>query len=272
MTREREKQLLSIANASGFPLQMSVARQVKTTLARRGWKVLVTEHPWRDPETGRVEFIDLVVERDSVRLVIECKRVTQGQWVFLHDPSGNSSKNSARIFSTRNLRSGDKEAEWIGSLMDPASVESVFCAIRGSGEQGRATLERLAYLTCKATEAFGTQELTIKSSPSFDLSMMYVPVIITTAELVTCSADPDTIDVGTGLLTGESVEFDSVSLVRFRKPLGLQSDLSAFADVSAVNRDAERTVFILQSADLVESLGNMHFSGLFPDSPRTRHL
>lgn len=60
MTRDRDKQLLSIANASGFPFQLSVVRRVEPVLAKGGWRVLVPEHPWTDLDTGTVNFIDLV--------------------------------------------------------------------------------------------------------------------------------------------------------------------------------------------------------------------
>jgi hypothetical protein len=47
MSDEFEKQARSIANASGFPLQIRVANIAEFSK----WKVLLEEHPWRSDET-----------------------------------------------------------------------------------------------------------------------------------------------------------------------------------------------------------------------------
>ena len=70
-------------NNSGFPLQIGLAHQVKSTTSRHGWKVLYQEHSWKnESEAG---FIDLVLE-DKHRtwlMNIECKRVLDTSWLFL---------------------------------------------------------------------------------------------------------------------------------------------------------------------------------------------
>lgn len=272
MTTERDKQLLSITNASGFPFQLRVADLVETTSNQHGWRVLVREHPWTDPQTGEAGFIDLVLGRDgdSVRLVVECKRVQDGQWVFLLPGAARLPTEHARSFFTLNAKNGHNTAEWVECRFEPSSAESSFCAVRGTGEGDRPLLERLAASVSRATESFGTQELALERNTSLDLSTLYVPVIISNVELVVCDADPAQIDITRGSVSPNDVSFTATPLVRFRKPLTTRVDLSRFNDVNSVNRDAERTVLVINAAALPDCLKKFRFRDLLPDGPRWR--
>jgi hypothetical protein len=271
MSKERDKELLKTTNSSGFPFQLRVADLVETTASRHGWRVLVREHPWTDPETSKASFIDLVLarDRDSVRLIVECKRAQDGQWVFLL-PTATPPTELARGFVTFNAKNGRKTSEWVECRFEPPSAESSFCAVRGTGEGDRPLLERLAALVSRATESFGAQELIVERTASLDVPTIYVPVIVSNVELVTCSADPTGIDVTTGSFSSDEVSFRTESWIRFRKPLTTQIDLSRFDDVSSVNRDAERTVFVINAVSLPECLRNFRFHGILPDGPRGR--
>jgi transposase len=143
MSKERDKELLKITNASGFPFQLRVADLVETTASQHGWRVLAREHPWTDPETGKASFIDLVLARDqdSVRLIVECKRAQEGQWVFLLPKAATASTERARGFATLNAKNGNKTTEWAECSFEPPSAESSFCAVRGTGEGDRPLLE-----------------------------------------------------------------------------------------------------------------------------------
>ena len=270
MSTERDKQLLSIANASGFPFQLRVEDLVKTTASRHGWKVLVREHPWADPETGQAGFIDLVLANDPVRLVVECKRSQEGQWVFLLPAAEKASIERARSFTTVNQKNGVKTFEWAECGFKPPSAESSLCAVRGTGEGDRPLLERLAAQVSRATESFGTQEITCERSPSHDIGTIYVPVIVSNAELVMCNTDPAQIDIATGTITRQDATFTTASLIRFRKPLTSRVAPSRFSDVSSVNRDAERTVFVINAAALPDCLRDLRFYDILPDHPRWR--
>jgi hypothetical protein len=83
-----DKQLLSIVNASGFPFQLRVQQVIRESQSQHMWGVISAEHRWAIPEENREGFIDLVLEAwprrmMSVRMVLECKRVRGGCWVFL---------------------------------------------------------------------------------------------------------------------------------------------------------------------------------------------
>ena len=83
------------ANDSGFPMQIAVARQVNETLFIHGWRVRYTEHSWSSlSQENQNGFIDLVLEdkHRSTLAVIECKRVRDTAWIFLHSAGGAPSE------------------------------------------------------------------------------------------------------------------------------------------------------------------------------------
>src|SRR5437899_1635740 len=75
--------LRKMVNTSGFPFQLGVEREVKETRLRHGWEVLPREHPWRQAESGKSGYIDLILSKGFARMVVECKRPRDGTWVFL---------------------------------------------------------------------------------------------------------------------------------------------------------------------------------------------
>lgn len=272
MSKEREKDPLKVVNASGFPFQLRVADLVEKTASRHGWRVLAREHPWTDPETGKASFIDLALARDreSVRLIVECKRAQEGQWIFLLPKTAPPSTERTRCLATFNAKNGRKTTEWAECSFEPPSVESSFCVVRGTGEGDRPLLERLAALASRATESFGAQELAVERTGSFDIQTIYVPVIVSNAELFVCRFDPADIDITTGFLPPNGVSFETTSMVRFRKPLTTPIDLSGFEDVGSVNWAAGRTVFVVNATALPDCFRDLHFGGVLPDGPRWR--
>lgn len=255
---ERNKELTSIANASGFLFQLRVAQLITET--RSGWSVLVEEHPWKDPETGEDGFIDLVVARDNIRLVLECKRVTEGVWIFLERAGTQPATLHTRCFVTLNRTDGNKAGNWEEFMLSPEGPESAFCIVRGTGEADRPLLERLASKTATATEAFGSQELMVESAGSWlDLKTAYIPVIVTGAELLLCSVDPAEIELSSGRIDPSRATFTKSGAIRFRKALTTNFDLSPFKDIKQVNRAAERTVFVVNVVDLPEWLRSIRF-------------
>ena len=58
MSKNLSQQPITVANASGFPLQIGISNVVNKSSQ---WQVLLEEHPWCMDETGSEGFIDLVV-------------------------------------------------------------------------------------------------------------------------------------------------------------------------------------------------------------------
>ena len=85
-SRDEIEKLQRLVNSSGFPFQLRVAQEIRR-VEQLAWSVISEEHPWNDPPTSRDGFIDLIIgqntNHDLHRMVIECKRTRDADWVFL---------------------------------------------------------------------------------------------------------------------------------------------------------------------------------------------
>ena len=83
--KSQEKTLNTIINASGFLFQLRIENELRENVIAPDsrWKIVGREHRWVNPSTGYEGFIDLLLDTGTLILVIECKRVTEGHWVFL---------------------------------------------------------------------------------------------------------------------------------------------------------------------------------------------
>lgn len=74
-----------IVNKSGFPLQIGLIRHIEETKSKHNWKVLFSEHSWKNEEDQMEGFIDIVLENteQTTYMIVECKRVSEAQWLFL---------------------------------------------------------------------------------------------------------------------------------------------------------------------------------------------
>jgi len=256
MSAELEKKAASIANASGFPLQIKVADVAKST----NWVVLLEEHPWHSNETGAEGFLDIVLNKpgrfNRDIMVIECKRVRDAKWVFLIPKSAPSQRYHACIWESKYTQGKWNKFDWVDWVADPASYESQFCAIPGH-EHGRRTLiERTASELIEAIEALARQEKSLASAES-DFCRLYIPVIVTTAELIVSNFDPASIDLKDGCLPSNSI-FVEIPYIRFRKSLTtkLPSDANS---IQRMHSRTERTVFIVNAEKINEFLNNWSF-------------
>ncbi len=246
----------SIANSSGFPLQIRVGHVAKSS---KSWNLFVQEHPWRSIDTNNEGFIDLVLIDDNKTqaMVVECKRVRQASWVFLIPNINCKERTHVRLWITDQSGSDWPSFGWINLQAIP-SYESMFCAIPGQ-EHGRQNLiERTGAELIEATEslAFQEKELADKYPPEMRYFMrIYIPVIITTAELKVSCFDPSIINLSDGELP-EGTEFTTVPYIRFRKSFTsiVRPDTKA-ETIKDIYSESERTIFIV-NAEHVEDFLN----------------
>jgi hypothetical protein len=99
----------------------------------------------------------------------------------------------------------------------------------------------------------------------------YLPVIVTNALLYTASFDASDLDMKTGQLPPGKCDFREVPCVRFRKSLG--THLTTQKEVEASNRDdaivqqnraSQRTIIVLNSASISESMKALRLAERFP--------
>jgi hypothetical protein len=249
---EEQKQHLSVVNASGFPFQLAVAAQIRALSTP--WRPILTEHPWRHPETNRDGYIDIVLENQgasSQRLVVECKRQRgDARWYFLDLQPVTS---SIRYICSR----GDSPTFLVEDYdFFPESPVARFCVIPGEGSSQRPTLERIADELLQSVEAFATEQLALDPAPWFQ----YLPVVLTTARLFLCSVNPTSISLATGELPADA-SFGEVPFLRFRKTLWSSSAVleGTNRNLHFAQRERERTIVVVSAAGLHQFIRSAYF-------------
>ena len=254
---EDSKSLLNLVNASGYALQLAVEREIRRLHGpgSSNWVVVSREHRWVDPATSSEQFIDLVLQSHAGRMITECKRVREGAWVFIVEP-GKETTSRARFLWTHLTDGGRPVSDWDEFNLTLDSPESAFCVGRGQSDTGLTNLERLSSVLLRSAETLASQELSFGADRPYGPAWIYIPAIVTTAELKQCLIAPDKIDLATGTLP--DADFDTVPVIRFRK---------AFSTTIAPRRPArnladsalpdERTVLIINADNLAYALLNL---------------
>ncbi len=269
MSNDLNKHPRSIADSSGFPLQIRIANIVESI---SNWQILAEEHPWLSEETNLSGFIDLIIENyqqyggtktDKFYVIlIECKRVKQAKWVFLVPELNQMKFTRARLWYSNSIGREWNHFDWANCQVEPNSYESQFCAIPGMEHGRRNLLERTASELIEATEAFARQEHELNkrypsSEPQFQ--RIYIPIIVTTAELIVSRFEPESISLTDGSLPDDA-SFEEVASVRFRK--SLTTKLSSDQDsIKKVHDDTQRTIFIVNAGKFEEFLNEFYIQG-----------
>lgn len=254
MSKNLSQQPLTVANAAGFPLQIGISNVVNTSSR---WQLLLEEHPWRSDETGSEGFIDLVVvDRISQfeTLVIECKRVHQTAWVFLLSKLPSSHRSQATIFGSQLVDAKWKHFGWENWQADPVTYQSQYCAIPGQ-QQGRKNLiERTGSELVSSVEALANQERGLQQERGADnFSRVYIPIIVTTAQLFVAEFDPSNISLDDGCLPKDT-PFSKVSFIRYRKSLATFGECASAKSINEFHIASERTIFVVTALKFEEFL------------------
>ncbi|MCF4970042.1 hypothetical protein [Nostoc sp. CMAA1605] len=273
------KNILKIVNASGFAFQLHIENTIRNTNNIHFWEVISSEHLWRSEETGRDGFIDIILGSPShadYRAVIECKRTQDANWVFLITNQQEQLTQSSILLYTKAFQYQNL-AEYYKFSVVPSSVESNFCAIRGSDEKDKPMLERISTHLIESVECLANQELNLKNDLRGSVAV-YFPIIVTNANLFTCSFNPSAVNSNTGMLELDQVELQPVDFIRFRKTLSSQfelysevnsySNLPGYSDsqsLKQLNQANERTVFVVRSTAIINFLRDFSIQGRYPE-------
>lgn len=250
---ESHESLTSLANSSGFLLQLRVEQEVRSTQQRHEYRVAAREHQWRDAATGREGFIDLVLEHLESRIVIECKRV-EGSWLFLVPTGAESSPFYSRLLRVaRDPNVVAPRPHYDELRITPPTEGAAFCIVRGQADRDRPMLERVAGELIAATEALGIEEL--QKDPRDAFYRVYVPMIVTNAELSVMRFDPKVIDLSTGRIDVDRAEIQKVPYLRLHKNLSSSVEaLPATSELFDLNESKNRTVLIVNVNSLIDWL------------------
>jgi hypothetical protein len=263
-------------NDSGFPLQLGVKHLVETQNAV-DWKVVLSEHPWRDPFKDDEKFIDLVVQgKTFFTLVIECKRARGTEWLFIREPAANGGtpgdRRATRVLLIRRQKDHYPSIqEWTNVPCVPESPLAQFCVIRKNGHASQELLEKTASEVVRATEAISQQELALHMGAQARgpyLGRIYVPVIVTTARLFVCDGDYTKVDLDTGELNG--FHMAPAPIVRFEKSLGSGGMTPGRRPLRLEDTTSERSVLVVQALAFREFLKDWDVGDL--TGTAARHL
>ena len=248
---EPKESLLKLANATGYFFQERLRDEIRQTYGQHGWAVVADEHRWS--ANGEEGFIDLILESDNRRMVIEAKRTRGGTWMFLVPDDNSHAEVRARCLSTTRSQEADPKADWCDLPVWPASPEAKFCVIRGHGDRDQPMLERLGGVLLRSTESLAEEELGLGKARPYGDQRLYFPTIVTNALMYVCFYDSAQIDLGTGDLPDGDIQ--QVNFIRFRKGLSTKLALQGeLPNLKYANRAQERTIFVVHSTALVDVL------------------
>ena len=230
---------------SGFPLQTAVVEIVRRNAA---WRVQAEEHPWKDGDKD--EFVDLVASRTGLRLVIECKRVSDVSLTFLKTTTGDDRAAGAHA-ATVCIGPGSGHPWTVRTKLWDLSAhsdEAMYCV--SSRDPKKRLLEEDAGLVARAAEAFArliadTQGAREGQNTEFPV----VGVVVTTARLFVAEYPPSAVGLIDGRIKqGDLRRHEEVHWVRFTK---------AFFNPWNLGETPRRTVFIVSALRFEELLSSI---------------
>lgn len=262
-----EDHFRDLVNASGFPFQIRVAHEIDTTSEQHGWSVVAREHHWENSETRKEGFIDLILRKEwniftYWFLVLECKRIRGGNWIFMTDHEHQTSQD-AHTLEVGEMGEDETGPIWNRVPIAPACPLSSFCTVQGQDERATPMLERVCTELLESLECFADEVKKRIQKPipeGMRYSLNFVPVIVINAELITAVFEPRDIDLEKGELGQGQGEFTAVPYVRFQKGLKSRYGTDQYpTDIPALNKDNERTVFIVRAPYLPDFLKRFDF-------------
>jgi hypothetical protein len=266
--KNRDETLKQI-NKSGFPFQLRIEHEIRTTQTQHRWEVASREHPWRKPDSESSGFIDLVLchnECPGDRLVIDCKQIKgddsrQLQWLFLlPDPDSKQTKQTSCLEVAGPLPT-KHSGEWLdiriweNVQVLPASYQSDFCILSGDESKRQPILESLCADLLESIDGLAEEEVNISKSQTGSTVRLFIfPAILTNAKLTVCQFISSDVKITDGTLDLTTVTLNSVPFIRFRKSLVTEFPKGNFRTLKDAHRAPERSIFIVNSEGLLEFL------------------
>src|SRR5437773_4975488 len=258
---------VSALNASGFLFQLRIEEEVKAGREKHGWVVAAREHPWMHEKSDRAGFADLVLTAGMGRFIVECKRSRQAHWYFIVPAEAEPNVRSSALYWIQDVPSQGQRLGWGSLQFVPATSESIFCIVRGSGENDQPLLERIGALLVDSIEAVAREELLHQRGTGRIQELVYAPLLITNAALHVVRCDVSSVSLATGEI--DRAEAMEVPFLRFRKALSHRFAWpSRVATLREISEARQRTLFVVNAASLTQFLSTFvdstHGSGIYP--------
>jgi hypothetical protein len=258
-----ENTYISQVNASGFPFQLRVEHEIRSTFEEHKWHVSAVEHKWKNRETGEEGFIDIVLEKvinssSLYYLVIECKRMKEGSCVFIKKPDDIERCNADLLYFTLRHQE-NKIAFWRKNCPYPKSYISSYCAVPGQGDKNTPMLERICDSLLNSVESIADELFEKMPKPNSDVGLItrvFIPAVVINTELQSCSINPEEISLSLGKIEKNQGRILPVPYIRFQKSFGTKFDSSeSSSNLKEINKANQRTIFVIHAQSLKEFLG-----------------
>lgn len=258
-------ELLELLNASGFPFQIGVRREVERTTSSHGWTVEAEEHHWQHPQSKATGFIDLIIRHEQYifTILVECKRFKEdGNLLFLMPRQYTKEQQRISALCTnQKIEHENPFLCWSDFEFEPISPESSYCVFRSQDEK-YPMLERIADTLLPAAEAAGAEEMSLKAGDKTSMGewRLFIPLIVTNSRLVTGTFDADQVSMAAGRLAEGTCEFIPVPFIRFRKslathfPSGGGMRYGYQTPLRKAGLAKERTVLVVHAPALADTL------------------
>lgn len=263
---DNEIETLKQLNRSGFPFQLRVEHEIRTTQSLHGWSIASREHPWKNLDSETSGFIDLVLHHETFpgdRMVVECKRVKsddsrQLQWLFLlpdPDPKDTTQTSCLEVAGPF----PDKHGEWrdirIWENLQvlPASFQSEFCILSGDEPRRQPILASLCADALESIDGLVEEEVNVcKSQEKGKVRLFLFPVIVTNANLKVCQFKLSDVRINDGTFDPETIKLIDVPFIRFRKSLVTKFPEGIFRSLGEAHRAGKgASLSSIQNASLI---------------------
>ncbi len=248
-----------VVNDLGYPLQLRIEQLIEESRQKHKWQVLAREHRWVNVETKDEGYIDLILERPgwNLKLAVECKRII-GSWTFLLPKVQPFQMSEVMALSVDHKTF---KYLWSKFQIEPESYEASFCVMETGGKKDSRTLEKLAgelllsleYLAIEETELVKSIYSELPHPPYAD-RQIFLPIIVTTADLQTMRFNPLKVDIKDGKIIESTVE--PIEFIRFKKNLAtnISYEKPKMNTLRELNRENDRTVFIVKAEGFIHFL------------------
>ncbi|MCC6454457.1 MAG: hypothetical protein IT328_05900 [Caldilineaceae bacterium] len=255
------KALIGVVNSQGYLLQQAVEHIVRTGNGTQinQWNVVSSEHYWENTDREQSGYIDLLIRyaSDGIMGVVECKRYAEETpWIFLCPDDEPADVRYSSLYWAHKTRQFGNKMGFYEFVYCPTSRAAKFCIVRGQAKE-KPMLERIAGELLYSVEALAKQYSSLPNIPSG--SSIFVPIIVTTAQLYICKYDQQNIEPESGTLNLDHAQFEKVPFIRFHKVFtNTDVDLNSIEQFSEIEKRQSQTVMVVQINSLSEFLSSRH--------------
>jgi hypothetical protein len=267
-------------NEHGFIFQEKCAEELRKNRSATGWRVIATEYPVETVmKNTRIDIV-LINTRTSSNYrmfaVVECKRVNpdRGYWLF-----GNPSSHSNSQALIMGIQAGHSTEEKYSIKYSQENrdldihsdlVDNWWLQIaKGSKQKSDCTPQPIedAFLqACAGVSGIATEEYDNLKKDRKDCSVLFIPVIITTAPLYYAEYDLKDVDLASGYIDRDKVFFGprnekpaELKWLQVNYPVSSNGDFKTSL-FSGLRENYQRSIFVVNSKPnhIVEFFSRLH--------------